>query len=275
MGDDSYTITWKVALFYYAGALTPTSQIPDFINEFNGVVILTNDEGESANKDALIDIVERFWEYKPGYQIIVEVPNPSGTCTYEEMKSWIDKIEERVADKVGGYYFVPEGAWTMLNASGCIDNVKKAVNYVKNTLNKFAIWIPVGDISNIEGSFNNMDLCQNLIGFTNIAPQPHYYMTKDSEMDFNKLIEFMQECKNRGWGVEFECDKTVLGNIENCGCKYKNICIRRAANYYCALNKVGNVKYIYHYFSNDIECYRMVKRHYEEHPCPNDGYSTC
>ncbi|KUH31670.1 hypothetical protein APY94_12035 [Thermococcus celericrescens] len=180
----------------------------------------------------------------------------------------------------------------------CRDNVKRIVNDIK-AKNKYAVWIP------IEGnlSFNYMDKCQAYIHFTNIAPQPHYYQVRDDTgykydsecqlrmdpyrpngMNFNQLKIFMQECKNRGWGVEFECDNAVRedyvgGSRENCGCQCmfeEDLrCTDRAVNYYCASNAVGGFKYVYHYFSNDIQNYLKVKERYNEISCPSGGNSTC
>lgn len=164
------------------------------------------------------------------------------------------------------------------DGTNCRDNVKRIVADVK-ALNKYALWIP------IEGnlSFNWMDQCQSYIGFTNITPQPHYYQVTDSSgdtyrsngMTYSDLKTFMQNCKTRGWGVEFECDNAVRGVGENCGCGTGAACTKRGANYYCASDAVGGFTYIYHYLSNHIENYRTVKNYYSANPCPSSGYSTC
>ena len=94
-------------------------------------------------------------------------------------------------------------------------------------------------------------------------------------MSYSDLVTFMQYCKNRGYGVEFECDNAVRGETANCMCKFSSICTRRGANYYCALDAVGEFTYIYHYFSNDISNYRTVKNYYDQNQCPSGGYETC
>jgi hypothetical protein len=199
------------------------------------------------------------------------------------MKNWLDSVEAQVGSKVAGYYCVPEGSYTMYNETAtdgtlCRDNVKNIVADIK-AKNKYALWIPVeGDLS-----FNWMDQCQSYIGFTNITPQPHYYQVTDTTgnsyrpngMTYTDLKTFMQNCKTRGWGVEFECDNAVRGETENCACVLELICTKRGANYYCASDAVGGFTYIYHYFSNNIENYRTVKRYYDQNPCPSNGYETC
>ncbi|WP_099209250.1 hypothetical protein [Thermococcus henrietii] len=74
-------MTWNVGLFYYTGSgTTPTSQIKDFVREFDGAIILGPEtERDSADIDRLIEVINRFWDLKPGFQLIAEIPNPHGT----------------------------------------------------------------------------------------------------------------------------------------------------------------------------------------------------
>ena len=214
-------MAWRVGLFYYAGdRVTPTDQIDDFIQEFDGVILLrteSNQRCDATDLNILIQRINDFWNQSPGFQIMPEVPNPRGECTFSEMKLWLDSIEAQVGSKVRGYCLMPEGSWTMYNTQAtdgtlCRDNVKQIVADIK-AMNKYAVWIPIeGDMN-----FYWMDKCQYYIGFTNITPQPHYYQVTDTSgdnyrpngMSYADLVSFMQNCKNRGWGVEFECDNAL------------------------------------------------------------------
>ena len=279
-------MVWRVGLFYYAGGkTTPVSQIDDFVQEFNGVILLRTESNQRCDTTDLSTLIQRindFWNQSPEYQIIAEIPNPHGECGYSQLKQWLDSVESQAGSKVRGYCLMPEGSWTMYNAQAtdgnpCRKNVKQIVKIKQK--NKYAVWIPV------EGnqSFNWMDRCQSYIGFTNVAPQPHYYQVTDTTgddkrpngMNYSDLKTFMQNCKARGWGVEFECDNSVRGETENCMCKLSWVCTKRGANYYCASDDVGGFTYIYHYFSDDINNYRTVKNYYNQNPCPSGGYDTC
>jgi len=279
------TVAWNVGLFYYAGATTPTAQISDFVQKFDGVIITTNNEGSSYNLNTLVSRINDFWNTQSGFQIIVEIPNPSGARTYSYMKDRLDEIESAVSAKVSGYYLVPEGAPSMWNnqasdSTYCKDNVRDIVSDIKD-LDKYAVWIPVEPQMN----FNYMDLCESHIDFTNIAPQPHYYQVgnstptdalRPSGMTYNDLKTFMANCMSRGWGVEFECDKAIAsGTTENCGCGSGVPCVKRAANYYCAADAEGPFSYIYHYMSTEIGAYNVVKAYHTITPCPAAGYTTC
>ncbi|MHC1598271.1 MAG: hypothetical protein ACXQS3_00755 [Candidatus Methanofastidiosia archaeon] len=277
-------MTWDVGLFYYEGSKkTPTAQISNFVQEFDGVLLLTNNEGVSYNLSTLVNRINDFWNAQSGFQILVEIPNPSGAKTYSYMKARLDEIEAQAGAKVRGYYLLPEGSYSMYNAtatdsSNCRDNIRDIVADVK-ALNKYALWVPV------EGamSFNWMDQCQSHISFTNITPQLHYYQVANASgdsfrpkgMTYNDLKSFMQNCKSRGWGVEFECDDAVNGTSENCGCGTSAACTKRSANYYCASDEVGGFTYIYHYMGNDIGNYNTVKNYHNANFCPTGGYTTC
>ncbi len=288
-------MVWRVGLFYYAGSkTTPVSQIDDFVQEFNGVIITTNNEGRSADLTTQIQRINDFWTQSPGYQIHAEVPyyNSSGIPRSEqEMKDWIDSLENAVGSKIAGYYFTPEGADSMWNDRIKMRNV---VGYAKSK-GRYTLWIPIDDWDLSGDPLAKIADCDSYIGFTNITPQPHYYQVKSTSpsrccgkkskdvkrpngMSYVKLVEFMQYCKNRGYGVEFECDSSVLkSNIydcENCGCGVGTDCVMRARNYYCAAREVGGFTYIYHYFSNSIGNYRVVKN-FNENTCPPGGFDTC
>ena len=72
-------MVWRVGLFYYAGSTTtPTAQISDFVQEFDGVILLTNDEGASYNLSTLVSRISDFWSAQSGFQIHAEIPNPGG-----------------------------------------------------------------------------------------------------------------------------------------------------------------------------------------------------
>lgn len=268
-------------------------QISDFVQKFDGVILLTNDEGTSYNLNTLLSRINDFWNAQSGFQIIVEIPNPQGTKTYAYMKARLDEIEAAASAKVEGYYFVPEGSYSMWTArpadsSWCKDNVRDVVSDVK-ALNKYAVWIPVENDNSpeqgvYERSFTNMDNCESHIDFTNIAPQSHYYQVTNTTstddirpggMTYNDLKAFMASCKSRGWGVEFECDTAVGGTDENCGCGAGVPCVKRAANYYCAADAEGPFTYIYHYMSTEIGAYNVVKAYHAVTPCPAAGYTTC
>jgi len=135
-------MVWKVGLFYDAGKTTPTTQISDFIEEFDGVIITTNDQGESADIKIQKQRINDFWDQFPGYQIHAEVPyyNSNKIPRSElEMENWIDRLESAVGSKIEGYYFTPEGAPSMLKDK---DKMKSVVAYGRSK-NKYALWIPV------------------------------------------------------------------------------------------------------------------------------------
>lgn len=275
-------MVWRVGLFYYVGSrTTSTSQIDDFVQEFNGVIITTNDEGKSADLNTQIQRINDFWNQLTGYQIHAEVPyyDSSGNPRSEqEMENWIDSLESAVGGKIEGYYFTPEGADSMWDDR---DKMKNVVSYARSS-DKYALWIPIDQWDLSGDPLTKIDDCESYIDFTNITPQPHYYQVSDSSgdsyrsngMTYSDLVTFMQECLNRGWGVEFECDNDVTGGSENCGCSITTDCVQRARNYYCAEGDVGSFSYIYHYFSDDIDNYRTVKN-FDESTCPSGGFETC
>jgi len=275
-------MVWRVGLFYYAGSkTTPVNQIDDFLQEFDGVIITTNNEGRSADLNIQKQIINEFWSQSPGYQIHAEVPyyNSNGVPRSEQkMKEWIDALENAVGSKIAGYYFTPEGADSMWNDRVKMRNV---VAYARSK-NKYALWIPVDDWNLSGDPLTKIADVESYIDFTNITPQPHYYQVTDTSgdsyrpngMSYADLVTFMQKCKERGWGVEFECDNAVFGRSERCGCGVGTECVMRARNYYCAAREVGGFTYIYHYFSNNIGNYRAVKN-FDENTCPSGGFNTC
>jgi len=275
-----------LGLFYYAHRSTPLEQIPEFVQNFDGVILLTNDEGESYNLSLLQQRVQDFSKAAPvGFEIYCEIPNLNGTNPYIYLQDRFDEIEESVGDVVTGYYFTPEGSlwmWNNTSSDGslCKDNVQKLVKDMQSS-NKKTVWIPIEAFM----KFDYIDLSQKHIGFDYVIPQPHYYMVSDDQgdeilpygMNYGHLFGWVSYCKEQGYGVETEVNSCVFGKKGDCGCVGRDrmdLCRRRAANYLCAMHK-AQIELSASYFELDIANYDAVMEYYGDHRCPNEGFQTC
>jgi hypothetical protein len=265
----------RLALFYYAGKkITPKEQIAEFIKYFDGVVLLSTDEGKYSDFSTLLSDMKKFVaESGLGFEIWVEIPYYDATKTprtLEDMKDWIIKVESStVARRVTGYYFSLEGAGAVSSDSTKIKNI---VSYIRDTYKKPVLWIPIERWEDRDPLYLTRK-CVQKVGFTHVAPQPHYYMVTDTKgdyyrpngMNYQDLNEFMWFCHENGFGVEMEWDSAVRGYCEHCGygCNATK-CTERARDYLVSLSDIekrfGKFPYVVYYFSTDLNNYLKVVR---------------
>lgn len=265
----------KLALFYYAGTkTTPVEQISKFIELFDGIILLSTGEGKYANASALIHNIETFaTKSSSRFEIWAEIPyySPNGPPrALEDVQNWINKLEfSWISNRITGYYFSLEGAASVLQDS---IKVRDIVRYVRDMYKKPILWIPIERWGDRDPLYLTRK-CVQKVGFTHVAPQPHYYMVTDTKgdyyrpngMNYQDLNEFMWFCHENGFGVEMEWDSAVRGYCEHCGYGCDAVkCTERAKDYLISLRDIeeeyGKFPYVVYYFSTDINNYLKVVR---------------
>lgn len=100
--------------------------------------------------------------------------------------------------------------------------------------------------------------------------QPHYYQCRDCSIeDLESLLEWIYNFHGdlNNVYVEFEADKAVFREYENCGCGTGQCCISRACEYseVIQLNSYNElVQNKAYYFSTDLRVVDTVRQHYPE-----------
>jgi len=237
-------------------------------------------------------VVNEFHRLNADYKLYVEIGYPDGLMTLSQMMDRLNIIEQTVGKSVH-YYITPEGCKWVYNGTasdGTLtrDNIKSLVKYIQNTLNKTCFWIPVeaagGKLEVF--SFYWIFLAQDYIGFDIVTPQPHYLQVKDLDgdpirpigMKYSDLVAFMKMSHKLGYGVEFESNSGIVGNpSSDCECSSPDACMRRAANYWCALQSsgLGPEIPISYYFDITIGYEQAVVNYLSNNPCPPSGFPTC